>query len=492
MSIFTFHNLNYPTMRTEKDFLGEVQLPDDALYGINAWRASRNFANRSGFSIDWYMAVGLVKQACYQTALSFAQAASRKYPQMKLPAGCEDTKVLIRLDEAAAQVAKGKYFDDHFIVPAIQGGAGTAAHMNINEIITNVTLLSGGHRLGQYHVIDPFIHANIFQSTNDVMPTALRVAVMKQLYILETHINALRTEVEKHETGNRNSLRTAYTQMQQAVPSSFGLLFSAFSDALSRDWWRVSKCFERIKVTNLGGGATGTAMGIPRYYVMEVTNRLRQITGLPLTRSENHTDTTQNLDTLVEVHAILKAHAVNLEKIASDLQLLASDIMGRHEITLPQKQTGSSIMPGKVNPVISEFVISCAHIVYSNDMLISNLCGKGCLDLNAYLPIIGNALLDSLHLLISANQSMTLHLMKELQVNSKTAHENLLGSPAIATALLPAIGYVNASKLAATMKEEKINIYAANKKLGLLDEEALEKILLPGNLLKLGYSLGEE
>lgn len=477
-------------MRIEKDQLGEVKIPHDALYGIHAMRAAGNFANESRFSKRWYEAVGVVKQSCYQTALSFIAAARRKYPQLPLPAGCEDASLLNALEETAAEIATGKYYNN-FIVPAVQGGAGTAINLNINEIITNATLLKLGYKPGSYEKIDPFIHANIFQSTNDVIPTALKVAAMKELNILESAINALRSGFEKHEKDNRHALRIAYTQLQQAVPSTFGLLFSAYSDALSRDWWRISKCFERIKVVNLGGGATGTAMGIPRYYAMEVTNKLRELTALPVTRSDNHADTTQNLDTLVEVHAILKAHAVNLEKIASDLRLLGSDITGDPELQLPARQTGSSIMPGKVNPVINEFVISCSHKVYSNDMLISNLCGQGQLELNAYLPLTGHTLLDSLHLLIAANESLRKHLLEDMKVMSHTAYEKLMASPSITTALLPLIGYEKATQLARLMQNEKTDIFEANKSLGFLSQTRLSRILMPENLMKLGYSLDD-
>ncbi len=477
-------------MRTEKDFLGEVKLPDDALYGIHAWRARENFYNTTIFSEEWYRAVGLVKQACYHTASSFARAAKQKYPDKTLPAGCYDIDILELLEQTASEIAQGRYFDQ-FIVPAVQGGAGTAINMNINEIITNVSLLKMGHKAGDYEHINPFTHANIFQSTNDVVPTALKVAAMQQLIQLETTINELRSAVEKHESSSRDVLRIAYTQMQQAVPSSYGLLFSAWSDALSRDWWRVSKCFERIKVTNLGGGATGTGMGIPRYFIMEVTNHLREITGLPLTRSDNHTDTTQNLDALVEVHAILKAHAVNLEKIAADLRLLGSDLLGQYEVVLPARQTGSSIMPGKVNPVINEFVISCAHKVYTNDVLISNLCGQGTLDLNAYVPVIGHALLESLQLLTRCAHSLHHKVIAELKIDPKTAYERLIRSSAITTALLPVVGYEKATRLATLMKNEQLDIFQANERLQLVDEKTLKQSLLPENLLRLGYSLAD-
>lgn len=477
-------------MRTENDSLGTRELPEGVLYGIHALRAMENFNNSSAFNLEWYKAIGTVKQACFQTVTAFIEAALKKYPGRSLPVGCDEPAKFTLLEQTAEEIGRGMYFDQ-FIVPAIQGGAGTAINMNINEILCNASLVKQGSEPGRYDLLDPFLHANIFQSTNDVVPSALKLALMRQFNLLEQQINALRNKMEQMEGQHRNNLRLSYTQMQRAVPSSFGMLFSTWSDALSRDWWRVSKCFERIKVINLGGGATGTALGIPRYFVMEVTNRLRQISGLPVTRSENHSDTTQNLDSLVEVHAILKAHAVNLEKIAADLRLLASDISGNPQMILPGKQTGSSIMPGKINPVISEFAISAAHKVYSNDMLVSNLCGQGTLDLNAYLPTIGHAMLESIHLLIKVNESMLHHLLNGLEVQQQTAKELVLKSPTLTTALLPAIGYQKATQMAHLMQSENLDIFQANQKLRLLDDDLLLQLLQPERLLQLGYSLGD-
>ena len=474
--------------RIEKDFLGQAELPADCLYGINAWRATQNFPDHTPFNKEWYQAMGLVKLACYRTLISFKNAAAEKYPNIKLPKALEiDWEPLC---ETAAEVSAGKYFE-HFIVPAMQGGAGTSINMNMNEIIANASLQKLGHKPGFYQAIDPFEHANIFQSTNDVVPTALKLAVMQLLAKLEAGINHLRSGIEALERDHRSDLRIAYTQMQEAVPSSFGMLFSAWNDALSRDWWRVSKCFERIKVVNLGGGATGTGMAIPRFFIMEAVPQLQKLTNLPITRSENLSDTTQNLDALVEVHAILKSHAVNLEKIASDIRLLSSDISGHKELQIPQRQTGSSIMPGKVNPVIPEFVISAAHKVYSNDMLISGLCAQGSLDLNPYLPTIGHALLESIKLLIAAGESFRKNLVQGVQVDSVKALEKLMHSPSITTALVPYVGYHTASEMAALMKQKGLSIQEANKELKVVDQKKLEEILKPENLLKLGYSLSD-
>jgi aspartate ammonia-lyase len=477
-------------MRTEEDFIGKIEVPENVLYGIHALRAKNNFPDRTPFPLEWYKALGSVKQACYLTAKRFGEAALERYQTKKLPITLPDYKILDYLIEAAAEVIAGNHFE-HFIVPAISGGAGTSINMNVNEIIANTALLKAGHKPGDYHIIDPIEHANMFQSTNDVVPTALKVAVMMLLNEMETGINQLRTEVERLEKDHRDVLRIGYTQMQEAVPSSFGKLFSAYSEALSRDWWRVSKCFERIKVVNLGGSAIGTGLAVPRYFIMEVVPALQKITGLPVTRGENLSDTTSNQDAFVEVHATLKAHAVNLEKMASDLRLLGSDFSGTPVLNLPQKQAGSSIMPGKVNPVIPEFVISSAQRIYSNDNLITNLCAQGCLELNAYLPAIGHAMIESLNLLIAMGSTVKENLLKDLTVNVEVSIKRLMKSPAISTALLPYIGYHKSGELAKLMKSKGLDIFHANRELALLPEQKLQEILKPDSLLKLGYSLND-
>lgn len=476
------------TTRTETDYLGSLQIPADALYGIHSVRAKDNFPDTTQFHVEWYQAMGLVKQACYLTYAEMVKALQEEnlYHYSK---GFIPPNVVNALIAVAGEVHEGKYFDS-FIVPAIQGGAGTSINMNVNEIIANATLIRLGHNPGNYTVIDPIEQANVYQSTNDTVPTALRVAVVRLLTLLEELINNTRQAVETIEKSHRNSLRIGYTQLQAAVPSSYGQLFSTYSEALSRDWWRVSKCFERIKVVNLGGGAIGTAVGTPRYFVMEVVKHLQHLTGFPFTRSENLNDATANLDPFVEVHAILKAHAVNIEKMASDLRLLASDVAG-NSIRIPKRQVGSSIMPGKVNPVIPEFAVSVAHRVYTNDMLISNLAGQGTLDLNAYLPTIGHAFIDSIKLLIAANQSLARNLLAGIEVDAEKSAWQLMFNPSITTALLPIIGFNQAAMLAQEMRLKKIDIFSANQNLKLIPEEKLVELVKPNNLLKLGFSFRE-
>ncbi|MBK7712004.1 MAG: aspartate ammonia-lyase [Bacteroidales bacterium] len=475
--------------RIEKDSLGEKQIPANALYGIHAQRAKENFPGNTVFPLEWYKAVGTTKLACYLTYKKFRDAAVKKngeIPQLDFITN----DILDPLISAALEVADGIHYE-HFIVPAVQGGAGTSINMNINEIITNSALQKSGHMYGDYVFIDPLEHANIFQSTNDVIPTALTIAVMKLLQSLEENINLLRQRVEKLEKANREKLRPGYTQMMEAVPSSIGLLFSTYNEALSRDWWRVSKCSERIKQVNLGGGAIGTGLSLPRFFIMEVVPELRNLTGLPVAHSENLSDATSNLDRWVEIHATLKAHAVNLEKISSDLRLLSSDVSAIRSISLPERQVGSTIMPGKINPVIPEFIISSSHKIYSNDVLISSLCSQGTLELNAYLPVIGYALIESINLLISGNSSLLLNLFDAIKINESTGYNALIHSPSATTALTPHIGYHKAAEIARLMKEKQLDIFEANSILNYLEDSKLRTILQPGNLLKLGFTLDD-
>lgn len=474
-------------MRIEKDFLGEKEIPETVLYGIHSLRAIENFPSDEKFPLDWYKAIGITKLSCYLTYQKFSEAVTQKYGK-NLPLKIISEEKIKALIDAAIEVSEGKHFDN-FIVPAIQGGAGTSINMNVNEIIANLALIKLGHTTGQYEIIDPIEEANIFQSTNDVIPTSLKVCLLILLEKLEKSINILRTEIEKKESQYRNVLRIGYTQMQAAVPSSFGQLFSSYNESLSRDWWRVSKCFERIKSVNLGGGAIGTGLSTPRFFIMEVTQQLQKLTGLPIARSENMPDATSNLDSFVEIHAILKSLAVNLEKMASDIRLLASDTRNHDDFKIPARQVGSSIMPGKINPVISEFVITSSHHVYSNDVLISALSAQGCLELNAYLPSIGFSIINSFKLLISSIHSMAHNLISGIEINAEKSEENLFKSPAITTALIPFIGYHKATELSKFMQKNQCTLFEANQSLKLFDTDYLQNITGKDKLLQTGYRI---
>lgn len=475
--------------REEHDFIGSRIIPKDALYGIHAVRASENFPFRDPFDKDWYACVGIVKKACYETYLKLHDAVTEKYGATT-PIPLTHKTIVMAMIQAAQEVSNQIHFE-WFIVPATQGGAGTSINMNINEIIANRALQILNQNPGNYTLIDPVEHANIYQSTNDVIPTALKLCTMQLLKKLEKSINGLRTNIERKEQEGRDCIRIGYTQMQAAVPTSYGKLFGTYSDALSRDWWRVSKCFERIKVVNIGGSAIGSGIAVPRFFIMEVINQLQQNTKLPLTRSENMSDATSNLDSLVEVHAILKSLAVNLEKIAADIRLLASDVVEEKELTIPARQVGSSIMPGKVNPVIAEYCITIAHKVYANDSLISRLSGQGCLELNAYLPEIGHALLSSIKLLTHACASLSEFMIKGIKFNKAVAMQKLYRSPAITTVLTPHIGYHQAAQLSKEMQAHGLTIFEANDKLQIIGNNLLKRLTQPTYMLQLGFSLND-
>jgi len=232
-------------MRREKDILGYMDINDGALYGIHSLRAASNFPDNTPFHKEWYEALGAIKRACYITYKNFSIAVKKKYPSGNSKINLIDSKIINALIEASLEVENGMHFSQ-FIVPAIQGGAGTSINMNINEIIANRALQISGRKAGSYSYIDPIQHSNICQSTNDVIPTSLKTAVLKLLLQLEQSVDNTRLLMENHERNSVKYLRTAYTQMQEAVPSSYGQLFSTYCESLSRDWWRISKCRENI------------------------------------------------------------------------------------------------------------------------------------------------------------------------------------------------------------------------------------------------------
>ncbi len=480
-------------MRTESDFLGEFEVEANALYGVHSMRARSNFPDQSRFFKEWYSGMGAVKQACYQTYRKFINKLDSRYDLDHLSIPVIEDEKIDALIQAASEVYSGEHFE-HFIVPAISGGAGTSINMNINEIIANRALQILGKRPGDYSCVDPIEHANIFQSTNDVVPTALKVAIMKLLAELEKSINAQRFVIEEYERKYRDSLRIGFTQMQEAVPTSYGKLFGTYQEALARDWWRVSKCFERIKVVNLGGSAIGTGITVPKFFIFQVTDELRTIVGLPITKSENLEDTTCNLDALVEVHAIMKSHAVNLEKISSDLRMLSSDMYAHRRMKIPARQVGSSIMPGKINPVIPEFVISSASKIYANDSIIASLSARGMLDLNAYTPLIGHSLIESLKLLIGCNETMLKNMLEGIELDesvSEDTYEKFYKFASLSTALVPYVGYNKASMLAKEMKRTGKSIFEVNDEMNLIPSKTLGNLMRPTNLLKLGFKFSE-
>ncbi len=446
--------------------LGEKQIPAGVFWGIHTSRAVENFP-LSGIKVNPCLirAVARVKKAAALANMEL------KYLSVK------NAGAIVR---AAEEVAEGKY-SEQFPVDAFQGGAGTSLNMNVNEVIANRAseILGGGK--GAEALIHPLEDVNKHQSTNDVFPTALKVALIYDLKALSAANAGLQGAFQKKEKEFAGIVKIGRTEMQEAVPLTLGAEFSAFAEAFARDRWRTFKAEERLRVVNIGGTAVGTGLGAPKSYIFLVIEKLREVTGLGLARSENVIDPTANNDAFVEASAILKANAVNLIKVSSDLRLL--NLL--EEIRLPPAQAGSSIMPGKVNPVIVEAVAQAGYRVLSNDITVSDLCSKGTLQINEFMPLLAHVLLETTGLLIASNKIFAAHA-GGIMADEDKCREYFEKSPALITAFLPSIGYDRANDLLADFrrtKETNLRQYL-EKKLG---KELVTKLLSPYNLVALGY-----
>ena len=460
--------------RVEKDLLGEMRVPQTAYYGIHTVRALGNFVV-SGIPTHSTLirAMAQVKQAAAQANMS---------------AGLLNRSLGDAIVEAAAEVARGE-LADQFLVDAFQGGAGTSTNMNVNEVIANRAIEILGGRRGDYRTVDPLQHVNLSQSTNDVYPTALRLAAIGLVLELSESLAGLQTELQKKEAEFAGILKIGRTEMQDAVPVTLGQEFSAFAEAIARDRWRLYKVEERLRQVNLGGTAVGTGLNADPNYIYSVVEELRAITGLGLARAENAIDLTQNADVFVEVSGLLKAAAVNLAKIAGDLRLLSSGPLGAlAEIRLPQLQAGSSIMPGKVNPVIPELVTQVALQVMGNDQVIAAAAAAGQLELNAFLPLIAHNLLHSLEMLIQAVILFSAKCIQGIQANEDRCRRWLEESHAFITALTPHLGYDAAADLTKRALREGKRLREVIIASGLLREEDLEAVFTPGQLTRSGVA----
>jgi aspartate ammonia-lyase len=431
-------------VRTENDLLGSMNIPAGRLTGIHTGRASENFGLTGGaVNRRLLKAYGLVKLACVRTNAALGYIAKDK---------------AAAIEQAAAELSEGRLKSDVEIA-ALQGGAGTSTNMYVNELIANRALIITGKRAGEYQFISPLDDVNLHQSTNDTYPTALRVAAIFACKELEQQVSQLVDAFQVKEKEFADVVKLARTQLQDAVLITAGREMGAYAEALSRDRWRIYKCEERLRVINLGGTAVGTGLGAPQKYIFMAGEELRKITNLGLARAENLVQATQNCDEFVEVSGILKALAVNLFKISSDLRLLSSGPHGGiGEYVLPPRQAGSSIMPGKVNPVIPEFVGMCAMQAVSRDTAITLAAMNGQLELNAFLPLIAHNLLSMIDELIIACEKFRTLCIVDLQVNRENCKKHLDSSTAVITAFVHKLGYEKASAVAKKAVQEKKTI----------------------------------
>lgn len=392
------------------------------------------------------------------------------------------------METACLEMSDGK-LDEHIIVDAYQGGAGTSTNLNVCEVLANRTLVLLGYEPGAYTHCDPIAHFNMHQSTNDVYPTALRVAALKALQELEPSIVELLEACQTKEREFQNILKTGRTELMDAVPMSLGRTFGAWAEALARDRWRIYKSGERFRVINLGGTAIGTGLGAPRDYIFRVAEELKQVTGLPLARAENLVEATQNLDVFIEVMGMLKAHALTLAKMSADLRLLSMGPQaGISELTLPPLQAGSSIMPGKINPVIPEMLQQISMQVAAYDQAISWAVASGQLELNAFLPLIALDLLSTIDLLSRADRLSAERCVRGIQANAAHCRDLALRSSALATVLVPLIGYHRAQEVSDLMSREGIDVVQAAGRIAGIPPEQVEKAFSPEALNSLWYN----
>jgi len=460
--------------RTEKDLLGSKQIPADALWGIHTARAVENF-QLSGRMIhpELIKAFGDVKLACAQTSIQLGF-----WKENDLKAGA--------IEKACFEMSQG-LLDAHILVDALQGGAGTSTNMNVNEVIANRALQILGEKSGNYEIVSPLDDINLHQSTNDTYPTAMKIASIRLLRKLEQNVLALQESFQQKEREFSHIVKIGRTQLQDAVLTTLGREMSAYAEAFNRDRWRIYKCEERLRVVNLGGTAIGTGLGAPKQFIFRVVDRLRENTNIGLARAENLIDGTQNTDVFVEVSGILKAHATNLLKISNDLRLLSSGPnAGFCEIILPAKQAGSSIMPGKVNPVIPEAVAQIAIRVMGNDQIISQASSAGNLELNQFMPLIADTLLENLTLLVNASVIFREHCVDGIIANEEVCKRNVENSTATITALIPKIGYEKASEIVKIAQKEFLSIKDAAIKSKYIREEDFNELITPESVCKLG------
>ncbi len=458
--------------RTEHDLLGQMQIPAGALHGIHTARAMENFP-LSGRPVHPMLirAYGAVKLACCRTNHQL---------------GRWDDETAGAIERACGEMMEGQ-LAEHIRVDALQGGAGTSTNMNVNEVLANRALQILGRDPGDYETISPTEDINLHQSTNDTFPTAVKVAGIWLLGELERELVACQEAFQAKEKQFADVVKVGRTQFQDAVLTTLGREMAAYAEALTRDRWRLYKCQERLRVINLGGTAIGTGLGAPRQFIFQATEALRQITSLGLARAENLVEATQNADVFVEVSGICKALASNLVKICSDLRLLGSGPdAGLGEIRLPARQPGSSIMPGKINPVIPEAVTQAAWAVMAHDQAITNACSAGSLELNAFGPLIADALLASLSLLSKACLILRTRCVEGIEADAVRCRAHVDGAAAVLTALLDEIGYEAATDLAAEAARTGQPVKQILLDRGLITSEAFDTLTSPDRVNALG------
>ena len=458
--------------RQEQDLLGFCDVPADAHWGIHTQRALENFP-LAGRPVHHELvhAYGAVKLA--------AARANREL-------GRWDEATMEAIEAACEEMIAGR-LDEHVVVDALQGGAGTSTNINVNEVLANRALQILGRPLGDYAILSPLDDLNLHQSTNDTYPTALRVAAIGGLRRLEAKLVALVEAFQEKEKQFAHVVKVGRTELQDAVLTTLGRQMGAYAEAFARDRWRIYKCEERLRVVNLGGTAIGTGLGAPRQYIFRVVEHLRAITGFGLARAENLIEATQNTDALVEVSGILRTVATNLLKVANDLRWMSSGPdAGLGEIRLPERQAGSSIMPGKINPVIPEAVCQAAIAMMGHDQIVVQAASAGNFELSQFLPLVADSLLASLDLLTAACDLFSRLCVTGIEAHEAQCRRHVEGMTASATALVDELGYARVAELAKQAVAQGKSLRHVAIEQGAVTAERFDVLITPEQVTRLG------
>lgn len=452
-------------MRLEHDLLGELEVPESAYWGVHTARALNNF-NISGVSIGHYRsfvrALGYIKEA--------SALANHELGELS-------TDLFEPIRQACIEVRDGK-FDSEFVVDAIQGGAGTSTNMNANEVIANRALEIVGHKKGEYQFIHPLNHVNMSQSTNDVYPTAIKVSLIIELNALLAEMKLLRGSFAAKASEFASVIKMGRTQLQDAVPMTLGQEFSTYDITMGEDEARIREVIRLLSEINLGGTAIGTQLNTPDGYARAVTKHLSQITEHEFLLAENLIEATQDTGVFVSASSVMKRVAVKLSKIANDLRLLSSGPRaGFGEINLPPQQAGSSIMPGKVNPVIPEVVNQIAFTVIGNDLTVTMASEAGQLELNAFEPIIARSLMMSITYLRRGCATLRTLCVDGITANVEYLRMTVENSIGLVTAISPRIGYENATAVAKEAQATGKSVREVVLQMKLLTSEEFDAIL---------------
>lgn len=461
-------------MRKEHDFLGTMNVPDDVYYGVQTMRAVKNFhITGERLDPDFIKALATVKKA--------AALANMETGRLNAIVG----KALTR---AADEIIDGQWLDQ-FPVDPIQGGAGTSINMNMNEVLCNRALEILGKPKGRYDIISPNNHANMAQSTNDVFPTSIKVCLAAKGKALASTLRTLEFWLDEKADEFRNVLKMGRTHLQDAVPITLGQEMAAYASAVRRARRRIEKSLDDVHVVNMGGTAVGTGLNAEPEYSKLAAAKLSELTGEMFVTARNMVDATNNTDVFADVSGSMKSAALVLIKMANDIRLMASGPRcGLHELNVPPRQPGSSIMPGKVNPVIAEVLDQTCYQVIGNDMAITLGVENGQFELNVMEPVMAFNLFHSMDYLTNAVQTFVDYLLKDLQANTDGCRHWVDRSVGVITALLPHIGYEEAAMLAKEAYSTGRPVRDIILAHGTLTKEQLDVILSPQEMTKPGIA----